>query len=205
MITQTLLSHIGLPTFETLSLNPNTTNKIFSKMTFSNLFDWVTFLTFLRLLHTKTHSKLTFYEHTTNHGWCEHGVNIIFNTEIRCTVCKHKLKCKNISKRRLIFPLCSCINKQNLVCNVKNFSNSEACVCSLLQTNAHFQKICSYQAREWRNAQTKGPRVPSFINRECARIGVHTSRLLTYLRSLECDHNCTCVALRKIAMQVVEE
>ncbi len=67
-------------------------------------------------------SKIIFCEHTTNHGWCEYGVNIIFNTEIRCTVCEHKFEfkirpnwaeyylCVHAKTNKIWFAMCSCNN-----------------------------------------------------------------------------------------------
>ncbi len=54
------------------------------------------------------HSKLIFCEHTTYHGWCERGENIIFSIEIWCAVRKHEIKCENMSKLRIIFPVYLC-------------------------------------------------------------------------------------------------
>ncbi len=63
----------------------------------------------------------------SNHDWCEHGANIIFNTEIRCAVRKHKFTCKNMSKLRTIFPWCLSKNGQNLVCCVQLLQQCDMC------------------------------------------------------------------------------
>ncbi len=78
-------------------------------------------------------SKLIFCEHTTSHGWCENGANLIFNAEIRCAVRKHKFKCKNTSKLHPIFPLCSCKNRQTLVCHMQ--LQQQHCLCSWFSPN----------------------------------------------------------------------
>ncbi len=78
-------------------------------------------------------SKLLFYEHITNHGWCEHGANIFFNAEIRWAVRKHELKCKNMSKLRTIFLLYSCKNWRNLVHHVQ--LQQQCGICSQFHPN----------------------------------------------------------------------
>ncbi len=104
---------------------------------------------YTRLRHSRAAcGKLIFSKHTTNHNWCEHEANIIVNTEIGCTVRKHKFKHKTCSNCAQ-YSLCVRAKIDKICFTVRSCSNGVVCVRSPVQADEHFPKICLYLACEW--------------------------------------------------------